>query len=168
MDHYTLEDRAVSRDGPPQQDRPLRGYALLMSVFATLATAFSLWLHRSGRRLPERVDAGDLAVLTVATHKASRLLTKDKVTSTVRAPFTRFQGNEGAGEVSEAARGTGVRRAVGELLVCPYCVGMWIAAGFAAGLVVAPRATRLAASILTILFGSDMLQIAYRKAEETL
>jgi hypothetical protein len=139
-----------------------------MSVFATLATAFSLWLHRSGRRLPERVDAGDLAVLTVATHKASRLLTKDKVTSTVRAPFTRFQGNEGAGEVSEAARGTGVRRAVGELLVCPYCVGMWIAAGFAAGLVVAPRATRLAASILTILFGSDMLQIAYRKAEETL
>jgi hypothetical protein len=139
-----------------------------MSIFASLATAFSLWLRRTGRELPERVGLGDLAVLTVATHKASRLLTKEKATATVRAPFTRLQGNEGAGEVSEAARGTGVRRAIGELLVCPYCVAMWIAAAFAAGLVVAPRATRLIASVLTMLIGSDVLQIAYRKAEETL
>jgi hypothetical protein len=158
----------MAQNAPEEQERPLRGYAFLMSVFASLAGAFALWMRSSGRQLPERVEASDLAVLTVATHKASRLLTKDKVTSTVRAPFTRFQGNQGAGEVSEAARGTGVRRAVGELLVCPYCVAMWIAAGFAAGLVVAPRATRLAASVLTILFGSDMLQIAYRKAEDTL
>jgi hypothetical protein len=168
MAQHTLEDGRRLAGDALDGERPLRGYAVLMSVFATLAGAFSLWLRSSGRKLPERVDPGDLAVLTVATHKASRLLTKDKVTSTVRAPFTRFQGNEGAGEVSEAARGTGVRRAVGELLVCPYCVAMWIAAGFAAGLVVAPRATRLAASVLTILFGSDLLQIAYRKAEDTL
>jgi hypothetical protein len=139
-----------------------------MSVFAGLAGAFSLWLRSTGRELPERIAPGDLAVLTVATHKASRLLTKDKVTSTVRAPFTRFQASDGAGEVSEAARGTGVRRAIGELLVCPYCVAMWIAAGLAAGLVVAPRATRWVASVLTVLFGSDVLQIAYRKAEDTL
>ena len=70
--------------------------------------------------------------------------------------------------MSETAHGTGLRRAVGELLVCPYCVAMWIAAGLAAGLVVAPRATRRAASVLRILFGSDLLQIAYRKAEDTL
>jgi hypothetical protein len=168
MDQHGLADGGVSADDSRDQERPLRGYAVLMSVFATLTGAFSLWLRSTGRKLPERVDPGDLAVLTVATHKASRLLTKDKVTSTVRAPFTRFQANEGAGEVSEAARGTGFRRAIGELLVCPYCVAMWIAGGFAAALVVAPRATRLAASVLTILFGSDMLQIAYRKAEDTL
>ncbi|HWF51403.1 MAG TPA: DUF1360 domain-containing protein [Solirubrobacteraceae bacterium] len=168
MVQQALEDGRATAGPSTDQERPLRGYAVLMGVFASLAGAFSLWLRSTGRKLPERVDPGDLAVLTVATHKASRLLTKDKVTSTVRAPFTRFQANEGAGEVSEAARGTGVRRALGELLVCPYCVAMWIAAGFAAGLVVAPRATRLAASVLTILFGSDLLQIAYRKAEDTL
>ncbi|HWF36308.1 MAG TPA: DUF1360 domain-containing protein [Solirubrobacteraceae bacterium] len=168
MAQQTLDDRGVFAGHSPDQERPLRGYAVLMSVFATLAGLFSLWLRSSGRKLPERIDAGDLAVLTAATHKASRLLTKEKAMSTVRAPFTRFQGDEGAGEVSEAARGTGVRRAIGELLVCPYCVAMWIASGFAAGLVVAPRATRLTASVLTILFGSDVLQIAYRKAEETL
>ncbi|HWC86302.1 MAG TPA: DUF1360 domain-containing protein [Solirubrobacteraceae bacterium] len=168
MPETTVEDRGLLSGYSPDEDRPLRGYALLMSVFATLTGAFAFWLKRSGRELPERMGPGDLAILTVATHKASRLLTKDKVTGTVRAPFTRFQGSDGAGEVSEAARGTGMRRAIGELLVCPYCVAMWIAAGFAAALVVAPRTTRLAASVLTILFGSDVLQIAYRKAEEAL
>jgi hypothetical protein len=90
------------------------------------------------------------------------------VTSTVRAPFTRFEGDAGPGEVSEAARGRGLRRALGELLVCPYCVGLWIATAFAAGFVVAPRPTRWIASVLSATFGSDVLQIAYKKAEDTL
>jgi hypothetical protein len=104
----------------------------------------------------------------VATHKASRLLAKDRVTSTGRAPFTRYEGEAGPSEVSEAARGRGLRRAIGELIVCPYCVGMWISAAFAAGLLVAPRFTRWFAAVLTALFGADVLQIAYSKAEDAL
>lgn len=107
-------------------------------------------------------------MLTLATHKASRLLTKDRVASPVRAPFTRYDGKGGPGEASESARGHGLRRAVGELLVCPYCVGLWLAATFTAGLIVAPRPTRWIASVLTAAFGSDLLQIAYRKAEHAL
>jgi hypothetical protein len=114
------------------------------------------------------MSAADLALVTVATHKASRLVSKDRVTSAVRAPFTRYQYDDGPGEVSEAARGRGLRRAVGELLVCPYCIGMWISAGFAAGLLVAPRFTRWFAAVLVALFGADVLQIAYRKAEDAL
>ena len=106
--------------------------------------------------------------MTVATHKLSRTLAKDRVTSAVRAPFTRFEGDAGPGEVSEVARGRGLRRAVGELLVCPYCLGLWIAAALTAGLLVAPRATRWGASVLVALTGSDLLQIAYAKAEAAL
>jgi hypothetical protein len=112
--------------------------------------------------------ARDLALLTVATHKASRLIAKDRVTSTVRAPFTRFEGDAGPGEVSEAARGRGLRRAVGELLICPYCMGLWVASALTAGLIAVPRPTRWLASVLTALFGADMLQIAYKKAEDAL
>jgi hypothetical protein len=50
--------------------------------------------------------------------------------------------------------------------VCPYCLGMWISGGFNLGLVVAPRGTRFAASVLTGLTISDFLQIAYKAAED--
>ncbi len=149
----------------PGEQRPLGGYAALTGAFAGVAAGFSVWVRRSGRKLPERIAAPDLALITLATHKASRLLAKDRVTSAVRAPFTQFQEEGGPGEVEERARGRGLRRAVGELLICPFCLSMWIGAGFAAGLVVAPRPTRWAASVLTAVFGSDVLQLVYKRLE---
>jgi hypothetical protein len=150
----------------PQQERPLGGYAALMATFGAAGASFAAWLRASGRELPERPSAGDLALITMATHKASRLLAKDRVTSTIRAPFTEFEGDAGPGEVSENARGRGLRRAVGELIICPYCLGAWIAGAFTAGLIVAPRPTRWAAGVLTVVFGADVLQIVYKKAED--
>jgi hypothetical protein len=155
--------------GPsPAQERPLGGYATMMGAFAAAVGGFVAWVRISGRELPERVPPADLALMTLATHKASRLIAKERVTSAVRAPFTQFEGDAGPGEVSERARGRGLRRAVGELIICPYCIGLWIATAFAAGFVVAPRPTRWAASVLTAVFGSDVLQIAYKKAEDSL
>jgi hypothetical protein len=153
-------------DYSPEQEQPLGGYAVLMSVFATASGAFMLWLRRSSRELPERIAPGDLALITVATHKAARLLAKDKVTSVVRAPFTRVEADGAPSEVEERPRGRGLRRAIGELLTCPFCLGLWIATAFAGGLVVAPRPTRWIASVLTAYFGSEVLQIAYRELED--
>jgi Protein of unknown function (DUF1360) len=152
----------------PGEDKRLASYGVLMSVFSTLAGGFAAWFRRSGRDLPERIDGRDFALLTVASHKAARLITKDKVTSAVRAPFTEYQGPGGPGEVEEAPRGEGLRHAIGELLVCPYCLGMWTSALMTAGLLVAPRFTRWLCSVLAIFFGADVLQIAYKKAEDTL
>ena len=47
---------------------------------------------RSRRPLPTRIPAGDLALLSVATYKLSRLIAKDRITGFFRAPFTRYQG----------------------------------------------------------------------------
>jgi hypothetical protein len=152
----------------PQQYRPLGGYAVLTATFTSLAASFAWWLRRSGRELPERMPVGDLLLMTLATHKVARLIAKDRVTSAVRAPFTRYEGDAGPAEVKETPRGRGIRRAIGELIACPYCLGLWIGAAFSAGLIVAPRPTRWIASVFTIFFGSDLLQIAYKKAEDTL
>jgi hypothetical protein len=152
----------------PEQDKPLASYGVLMSVFLTLTAGFAGWFRRSGRALPERMDGRDLVLLTVASHKAARLISKDKVTSAIRAPFARYEGDAGPGEVSEKPRGRGLRRVLGELLICPYCLGMWTSAFLTASLLVAPRFTRWLASVLAIFFGADMLQIAYKKAEDTL
>jgi Protein of unknown function (DUF1360) len=163
-----LQERRPFAGHSPDRHRPLGSYGALMATFLAVSGGFGAWLRRSGTELPERLSARDLALITVATHKASRLLAKDRVMSPVRAPFTRFEDDAGPGEVSEAARGQGLRRAVGELLVCPYCLSVWVAAGFAAGLIVAPRPTRWVASVFATVFGSDVLQIAYKKAEDSL
>lgn len=137
-------------------------------MFLSLASAFGIWFRRSGRQLPEQMDTRDLILLSVAAQKAARTLAADRVTSAVRAPFTEFQGDAGPGEVRERARGRGLRRAVGELLVCPFCLGMWLSALLTAMLLAWPRATRWLASVWAIFFGSETLQIAYRRAEDAL
>jgi hypothetical protein len=164
----TTTDDDIFAGYAPEEDKPLASYGVLMSVFLSLASTFAFWFRRSGRELPDRIDGRDLFLLTLASHKASRLIAKDKVTSAIRAPFARYEGDAGPGEVSEEPRGSGLRRVVGELLVCPYCLGMWTSAFLTAGLLVAPRFTRWVASVLSIFFGADMLQIAYKKAEDTL
>ncbi len=149
----------------PQQDRPLGGYATLMGMFVGLAAAFGAWFRASGRELPDSMSTRDMALLTVASQKASRTITRDRVTSAVRAPFTEFQDDAGPAEVDERARGRGLRRAIGELLVCPYCLGMWISAALTASLLVFPRFTRWFCAVFATFFGSELLQIAYSRAE---
>jgi Protein of unknown function (DUF1360) len=152
----------------PDEDQPLAGYAAVLATFATLTGAFGLWFRRSGRKLPDRIAASDLALLTVASHKVARVLAKDRVTTPLRAPFTELQGPAGPGEVDERPRGSGLRLVLGDLLVCPFCLGMWTSAALTAGLLIAPRATRWAATVMTMFFGSELLQIAYRRAEDAL
>ena len=151
---------------PPDAERPLGSYSLLTSIFSASFVGALVAAHRAGRELPEEISAKDVILTGVATHKLSRLIARDKVTSFARAPFTEYQAPGGPGEVEERARGTGLRRTLGELLTCPYCLGLWISAGFHVGVAYAPRPTRTLASTFTALTIADFLQIAYKAAEE--
>ena len=166
VDHLTHETReAFSGYAQPDERPPFRVYAALTAVF-NAGFAGALYAAKRSRRLPDRVSAQDLMLIGTASHKLSRLIAKDKVTSFVRAPFTAYQGRGGPAEVEERARGEGVRRAIGELVICPYCLGLWASGAFHVGLMFAPRVTRVAASTLTALTVSDFLQIAYKAAED--
>jgi hypothetical protein len=151
---------------PPEQRPPFGAYALFAAAFNAAMAGAVASARSSGRELPERVEARDIVLIGTASHKLSRLVAKDKITAFVRAPFTEFQGKGRPAEVEEKARGTGLRRVVGELLICPYCLGLWTSGAFHAGLLFAPRTTRFGASVLTALTISDFLQIAYRAAED--
>jgi len=166
VDSLTREARdAFNGYSEPHERPPFRTYAALAAVLNTGFAGALAAAKRSGR-LPETVSTRDLVLIGVASHKLSRLVAKDKVTAFLRAPFTEYQGRGGPGEVEERARGEGVRGAVGELLTCPYCLGLWATGAFHAGLMFAPRVTRVTASTLTALTLSDFLQIAYKAAEE--
>jgi Protein of unknown function (DUF1360) len=151
---------------PEDKPQPLGPYAGLAGVYLAGCAVTLAAFRRRNHELPERISIADIAMLGIATHKLSRLITRDKVTAFMRAPFTEYQGPAGHGEQEERAVGEGFRLAVGELLVCPYCIAQWVAGGLTLGLIGAPRLTRAVATIMVVHTCSDFLQLAYRAAED--
>ena len=143
-------------------DEPLPSYAALAGLFNLILAVFLLIARKSGRQIPERVEIRDIALLGVATHKLSMLLAQDAVTSPLRAPFTELREKQSPKNVDEKPRGEGLRRSIGELITCKFCVGQWVASFFTYGLVFAPAVTRLVASIFAIVALSDHLHQTYK------
>jgi hypothetical protein len=136
VENLTQEARdAFAGYADPEERPPFGTYAALTTVF-NAGLAGALFAAKRSDRLPEGVSAQDLVLIGTASHKLSRLIAKDKVTSFVRAPFTAYQGRGGPAEVEERARGEGVRRALGRVPRRPDVC----AAGDAGGGVDADRA----------------------------
>lgn len=148
----------------PDGEVNLGGYTHSLAVYVAGVSGLLLLGRATGRQLPEHYSVRDLALGGIATHKLTRLLSKASVTSPIRAPFTEFEGAAGSGEHVERPRGrTGVRHTVGELLTCPFCLGVWVGTAYVAGMAYAPRPTRTAAAVLTVVGVSDGLQHAYAR-----
>lgn len=145
-------------------ETPLSGYVASMAIFTVGLGAALVWMTRARPALPNLRDVG---LLGVATHKLSRIVSKDFVTAPVRAPFTRRAGAEGAGEVHDEARGGAARRAVGHLLTCPYCLGPWIATGLGTSMAKWPLQAGFVTRVLTAVTVSDFLHLAYARLNES-
>jgi len=143
-------------------EQPLPSYAAVAGLFNLIFALFLLIARKTGRPIPERMETRDIALLGVATHKLSLLLAQDAVTSPLRAPFTELQEKRSPKNVDEKPRGTGLKRSLGELVTCKFCVGQWVASFFTYGLVFAPAITRLVASIFAIVALSDYLHQTYK------
>ena len=158
----------LRRDYAPHEHRPLGGYVATMGAFGVLAGSLAAAAKLTGQSVPDRPAAADVLLISVATHKLSRLIAKDAITSPLRAPFTRFAEPGGSGEINEEVRdqGSSLRHSIGELVSCPFCLAVWVATGLTSGLVFAPRVTRLAATVFTATAASDFLQMAYSLAKE--
>jgi hypothetical protein len=137
------------------EKRPLPEYAAITAAFGTVLGGFLLFTRR---RLPQRIGFGDVARIGLASYKLGRLVAKDEVTTWVRAPVTRDE------EATEP-KPRGVERALGELVTCPYCVGLWIASGLTYALVLFPRETRLATTIFGGQAVADFLNAAFVKLQ---
>jgi hypothetical protein len=136
---------------PAASARPLPEYAALVGVFGTALGGF-LVLARN--RLPERVGFGDVARLGLASYKIGRLVAKDEVTTWMRAPVTRDE------DAQEPER-EGMARALGELVTCPYCIGLWVSAGLTGALALRPRETRLVTTVFEAQAVADFLNAAF-------
>ena len=167
QDEHGKARRAPRRKARSLRDEmPTRDYAVLVALFNGVLATMLLVRKCSREPLPDRVDVKDLMLFAISTQKLSRVITKDKIATALRAPFTEIEGKGGAGELEERPRGRGLQRAIGELLTCPFCIGTWIASGFIYGSIFSPRVTRTGGSIFAVSGVADFLQQAYVKAQE--
>src|SRR5215213_603827 len=140
-----------------RQAPPYGAYAAIMGAFVGgLAAAGAL--ARSLDRDPRENTALDLAVLGLASFKASRTIARDEVTSFLRDPFVEGEAHEGGEQAVETGD---MRQAIGELVTCSRCVGTWAAAGLAATQIVAPRFGRLLTWTLATAGVNDWLQAGF-------
>lgn len=156
-----IKDAYLKKVGPEDRGRfPLEGYAALLSIYTVLYLALYKAAEKKGG-IPERIDFRDLALLGLATHKLSRHVTKDLVTSAIRSPFTEFAESTGESELYERSRGKGFTYAFADLITCPWCLGGWIAMLGGFGLALNPKFTRMAAGIFSIEAIADFLHVGY-------
>ncbi|MGI8825360.1 MAG: DUF1360 domain-containing protein [Chloroflexota bacterium] len=126
------------RPTPPSQSKQKGSYpyyAALIVVFQAMFGAF-LVLYRRSRHPLEQVSALDVALLSIATLRLSKTISEDEITKVVRDPVVEET------ETYRQPEGEGLRFSLGRLLLCPTCIGTWVAALLTYSLHLFPRYTR--------------------------
>lgn len=147
------------------KDQPIGSYIKLIGSYSLFFGSMFLLATRKGRPLREP-RGRDLALLTIASYKLSRIITMSFIGSPIRAPFAKRGESLKGGEVQDEARGEGLQRAVGNLVTCPFCFNVWSTTLFVFGYSLLPRVTKQLSYILTIAAGGDVLHHSYRSLRE--
>lgn len=138
----------------PSKQPPYRAYAVIVGTFVASLGAVS-GIAAARHRPSHAIGATDLALLGLATFKASRTVARDKVTSFVREPFV--EGEAYDGEDERPTRESELKQALGELVTCTRCVGTWLGAGLASMQILTPRTGRLLTTVLAAGALNDFL-----------
>jgi hypothetical protein len=142
---------------PQTTTPPYAAYAGIMATFVGGLAAAGGVAKLLGRD-PRNHSTLDLAVLALASFKASRTISHDEVTSFMREPFVEGTAKEGAENPVESGD---LRQAVGELVTCSRCIGTWVAAGLAGTQILAPQFGRLLTWTLATAGANDWLQAGF-------
>lgn len=158
--HTELDSTEAKRS---REHLPTRGYAGLTTIYATGTAALLGWASTTGR-IPRRIPLQDIALIGVASHKAARIFSRDKVLTFVRQPLTVLEDSDAPpAEVHETERtdGSQMRRAVADLLTCPFCMSPWVATGLF-GVYLADRSLgRAMSGLLAAVSISDFLHTVW-------
>jgi uncharacterized protein DUF1360 len=127
-------------------------YAALSAGWGALLGAVLVAARDKG---DEPVRSTEVLPLGLAAFALSKLVAKEKVDAWVREPFVeeRPEGHR--------PKGTGVRYAVGEMLTCTRCVGVWSALGLTALRVTRPREARVVNAVLGASAINDVAQAGF-------
>jgi uncharacterized protein DUF1360 len=139
---------------PPSNQPPVHAadYAALSAGWGALLGAVLVAARDKGE---EPVSPAEVLPLGLAAFALAKLVSKEKVDAWVREPFVEEHPD------GRRPKGTGMRYAVGEMLTCTRCVGVWSALGLTALRVTRPREARVVNVVLGASAVNDVLQSSF-------
>ena len=123
---------------------------LTIDMFAfILINAVLLYFFNDALKSLKEVNLFTLFVLGLAAYRAANILSNEVVTKPLRAPFVREVVNE-EGVVTEEPKKSGFKGAMGLLIYCPSCTGVWLSAVLIYSYALWPTATFVVALFLAL------------------
>jgi hypothetical protein len=107
-----------------------------MAAFVVLHLGFLSLIWRFGHA-PIPSQPLQLALLAFAVYRGTHILSNEKITKPIRSPFITTHMNSEGREV-ETPLETGPRGAIGALICCPACTGIWVATVLVYGYMLLP------------------------------
>src|SRR4051812_47364878 len=104
------------------EDRPLTAYAGGMAIYSGVVLTLAAVARAQRRTLPTPTPF-EVLLLATATHKLARLISKENITSALRAPFTRYEGPGGPGWAAGGVRRPGGKAGGGGAHPVPFLSG---------------------------------------------
>ncbi|MRR30587.1 DUF1360 domain-containing protein [bacterium] len=117
---------------------------LLSLIFMGILGLLAYWVEiKVGWLKLFELSVLDIILISVATFRLGRMIAFDRIMDPLRAPFTKVVDDNSGDGKTVVPRGAGFRQALGQLIVCPTCVGTWVAALLVAFMLVYPAGTRI-------------------------
>ncbi|MHB8659573.1 MAG: DUF1360 domain-containing protein [Solirubrobacteraceae bacterium] len=135
---------------------------MIEAVFLAGMTGVAALARRRERGGLPSIPREELPILALATFTLADVVAKERVSTWLREPFVR----EGDDHKPVEPEGTGLQRAVGELLTCTRCVGTWSALGIVGLRTASPAVGRSASTVLALAGVNDLLQSGFRLLAE--
>ena len=139
---------------------PLHG---IFMVFYLLMFGFCLYLMDTlDIAFPESVSAFDFLLLCLATFRITELITADRITKFLRDPFVhreKVREPDGSEDVKVKPAGRGLKKFIGELIICPWCIGVWIGTVLTYFYLLAPGPARVFLLAVSAAAGGILIQL---------
>jgi hypothetical protein len=137
----------------------LAGKPITPADYAAVTVAWSAALGAvliaERQRAAAPLRPSEAVPIGVASFALSKLIAKEKVEVWVREPFVEQAGD------GRQPKGEGLRYAMGELLTCTRCLGMWNALALVGLRVVRPRESRVVTTVLVASAINDFAQAGF-------
>jgi len=145
-------------------------YGFFLLTYITIWAVFVLTVRATGTPWPGQVGGMDLLLLCLATFRMTSVVTEEKVARIIRAPFCERVTKtkpDGTVEEEEVPKGKGLRRVAGELILCPWCAGIWIATALTYFWILLPGVARVLLVAFGVAAGGLLFQIFAKLMDST-